>query len=143
MLLTQYQGELKLSSNPLVITDQFSSKLIGVMTDEDKNLKDVKKAVEEGRPLDSLGPYLKTFQLDVHVKEEILFNDIKLIVPAAFRPPFFTLLHETHPEKFGMKQGGGEYVVVALIPKNLPPRGKIVCAQRIKSGKNLKSFRLE
>ena len=31
------------------------------MTDEDKILKDVKKAVEEGRSLDRFGAYLKTF----------------------------------------------------------------------------------
>ena len=73
------------------------------MTDEDKNLNDVKKAVEEGRPLDRFGSYLKTFQRDIHVKEGLLFNDNKLIVPAALRSPFLSLLHETHPGQFGMK----------------------------------------
>ena len=73
------------------------------MTDEDKILKNVKKAVEEGRPLDRFGAYLKTFQRDIHVKEGLLFNDNKLIVPAALRSPFLSLLHETHPGQFGMK----------------------------------------
>ena len=66
------------------------------MTDEDKILKDVKEAVEEGRPLDRFGAYLKNFQRDIHVKEELLFNDNKLIVTAALRSPFLSLLHETH-----------------------------------------------
>ena len=93
-LLTKYMGELKLSSSPLVFTDHFSNKIIRMMTEEDKILKDVKKAVEEGRPLDTFGAFLKTFQRDIHVKEEILFSNIKLIVPAALRSLFMTLLHE-------------------------------------------------
>ena len=59
------------------------------MTDEDKTLKDVKKAVEEGRPLDRFGAYLTTFQRDIHVKEGVLFNDNKLMVSAALISPFF------------------------------------------------------
>ena len=42
-LLTKYKGELKLPSFPLVFTDHCSNKLIRMMTDEDKILKDVKK----------------------------------------------------------------------------------------------------
>ena len=70
------------------------------MTDEDKLLKDVKEAVEKGRPLDRFGAYMKTFQRDIHIKEGLLFNDNKLIV---LKSPFMSLLHETHPGKFGMK----------------------------------------
>ena len=66
-------------------------------------LKDVKKAMEDGRPLYTFGAYLKTFQRDIHVKEGLLFNDNKLIVPAARRSPFMSLLHETHQRQFGMK----------------------------------------
>ena len=67
------------------------------MTDEDKTLEDAKKAVEEGRPLDRFGAYLKTFQRDIHVKEGLLFNDNKLMVSAALILPFWSLLHGTHP----------------------------------------------
>ena len=42
-LLTKYKGELKLPSSLLVFTDHCSNKLIRMMTDEDKILKDVKK----------------------------------------------------------------------------------------------------
>ena len=70
---------------------------------KNKILKGVKKAVEEGRPLDRFGTYLKTLQRDIHVKKRILFYDNKLIVPAALRSLFMTLLQSTHPGQFGMK----------------------------------------
>ena len=99
-LLAKYKGELKLPATPLVITEHCSNKLINLMTDEDKVPKDVKKAVEEGRLLDRFEAYLKTFQRDINVKEGLLFKENKLIVPAALRSPFMSLLHETHPGQF-------------------------------------------
>ena len=102
-LLAKYKGDLKIPDTPLSFTEHCSNKLIRLMTDEEKILKDVKKAVEEGRPLDRFGAYLKNFQRDIHVKEGLLFNDNKLIVPAALSLPFLSLLHETHPGQFGMK----------------------------------------
>ena len=81
-LLTKYKGDLNLPDTPLSLTEHCSNKLIRLMTDEDKILKDVKKAVEEGRPLDRFGAYLRNFQRDIHVKQGLLFYDDKLIVPA-------------------------------------------------------------
>ena len=101
--LAKYKKELKLPTAPLVFTEDCSNKLIELMTDGDKILQDVKKAVEEGRPLDRFGAYLKTFQRNIHVKEGLVFNDNKLIVPAALSSLFMTLLHETHPRQFWMK----------------------------------------
>ena len=102
-LLARYKGDLKLPDTPLSYSEYCSNRLIRLMADEDKILKDVKKAVEEGRPLDRFGAYLKTFQRDIHVKEGLLLNDNKLIVPSALRLPFLSPLHETHPGQFGMK----------------------------------------
>ena len=82
-LLGKHKVDLKLPDTPLSLTDYCSNKLIKLMTDEDKILKEVKKAVEEGRPMDKFGAYLSNFQRDIHVKEGLLFNDNKLIVPAA------------------------------------------------------------
>ena len=96
-LLTKYKGDLKLPDTPLSLTDHCSNKLIRLMADEDKILKDLTMAVEEGRPLDRFGAYLKNFQRDIQVKEGLLFNDNKLKVPAALRSPFLSLLRETHP----------------------------------------------
>ena len=102
-LLAKYKGDLKLPDTPLSLTDHCSNKLIELMTDEDKILKEVKKVVEECRPLDKFGAYLKNFQRDIHVKEGLFFNDNNLIVPAALRSPFLSLLHETHPGQSGIK----------------------------------------
>ena len=102
-LLAKYKGDLKLPETPLSFSEHCSNRLISLMTDEDKILKDVKKAVEEGRPLDIFGAYLKNFQRDIHVKEGLLFNDNKLIVPAALRSPSLSILHKFHPGQFGMK----------------------------------------
>ena len=137
-LLAKYKGELKLPTTPLVFTDHCFSKLIKLMTDENKILKDVKKSVEEGRPLDRFGAYLNTFQRDIHVKEGLLFNDNKLIVPAALRSPSMTLLHETHPGQFGMK-ALAENIWWPHLNREIYYHGKN-CIQSIKAGKNLKNI---
>ena len=43
-LLAKYKGDLKLPDTPLSFTEHCSNKLMRLMTDEDKILKDVKKA---------------------------------------------------------------------------------------------------
>ena len=106
------------------------------MTDEDKILKDVKKAVEEGRKLDRFGAYLKNFQRYIHVKERLLFNDNKLIVPAALRSLFLSLLHETHPGQLAMKSLA-EKIWWPHLYREIYYHGKN-CIQCIKAGKNLK-----
>ena len=135
-LLDKYKGDLKLPDTPLSLTDHCSNKLIKLMTDEDKILKEVKKAVEEGRPLDKFGAYLKNFQRDIHVKEGLLIKDKKLIVPAALRSPFLSLLHETHPGQFGMKSLP-ENIWWPHLYREIYYHGKN-CIQCIKAGKNLK-----
>ena len=59
-LLAKYKGERKLPTTTLVFTDHCSNKLIKLMTDEYKVLRDLKKAVEEGRPLDRFGAFMKS-----------------------------------------------------------------------------------
>ena len=135
-LLAKYKGDLKLPDTPLSLTDHCSNKLIKLMTDEDKILKEVKKAVEEGRPLDKLGAYLKNFQRDIHVKEGLLFKDNKLIVPASLRSPFLSLLHETHPGQFGMKSLT-ENIWWPHLYREIYHHGKN-CIQCIMAGKILK-----
>ena len=135
-LLAKYKGDLILPDIPLSLTDHCSNKLIKLMSDEDKILKEVKKAVEEGRPLDKFGAYQQNFQRDIHVKEGLLFNDNKLIVPAALRSPFLSLLHETHPGQFGMKSLA-ENIWWPHLHREIYYHGKN-CIQCIKAGKNLK-----
>ena len=60
------------------------------MTNEDKTLKDIKTAVENGTPLDKFGAYLGTYRRDIHLREGLLFNDNMLNVPASLRWPFMS-----------------------------------------------------
>ena len=106
------------------------------MIDEYKILKDLKKAVKESRPLDRFGAYLKNFQRDIHVKEGLFFKHNKLIVPAALRSPFLSLLHKTHTGQFGMKSLA-ENIWWPHLHRSIYYHGKN-CIQFIKSGKNLK-----
>ena len=135
-ILAKYIGELKLPSTPLVLTEHCSKKLLKLMTNEEKILKDVKKAVEDGRPLDRFGAYLKTFQRDIHVKEGLLIIDNKLLVPAALRSPFMSLLHETHPGQFGMKSLA-ENIWWPHLYREIYYNGKN-CIQCIEAGKKFK-----
>ena len=70
------------------------------------------------------------------MKEGLLFNDTKLIVPAALRPPFLSLLHETHPGQFGRKYLA-ENIWWPHLYREIYNHGKN-CIQCIKAGKNLK-----
>ena len=135
-LLAKYKGDLRLPAMPLAFREHCSNKLIKLMTDEDKLLSDVKKAVEEGRPLDRFGAYLKTFQWDIHIKDWLIFNDNKLIVPAALRSPFMSLLQKTHQGQFGMKSLA-ENIWWPHLYREIYCHGKH-CIQCIKVCKNLK-----
>ena len=86
--------------------------------------------------MDKFGAYLKNFQRDIHVKEGLLFNDNKLIVPAALKSPFLSFLHETQPGQFGMKSLT-ENIWWPHLYREIYYHGKN-CIQCIKAGKNLK-----
>ena len=75
-------------------------------------------------------------QRDIHVKEGLILNDNKLIVPAALRSPVLSLLHETHPRQFGMKSLA-ENILRPHLYREIYYHGKN-CIQCIKAGKNLK-----
>ena len=105
------------------------------MTDDEKLLR-VKKAVEDGRPLDRFGAYLKTFQRDIHVKERLMFNENKLRILVALRSPLMSLLHETHPGQFGMKSLE-ENISWPHFFREIYYHGKN-CIQCLKAGKILK-----
>ena len=76
------------------------------------------------------------FQRDIHVKEGLLFNDNKLIVPAALRSPFLSLLHENHQGHFGMKSLA-ENIWWPHLYRKIYYHGKN-CIQCIKASNNLK-----
>ena len=70
------------------------------------------------------------------MKEGLVFNDNKLIVPAALRSPLRSLLHETHPGQFGMKSLA-ENIWWPHLYREIYHHGKN-CIQCIMAGKNLK-----
>ena len=57
-------------------------------------------------------------------------------MPAPLRSPFLSLLHETHPGKFGMKSLA-ENILWPHLYREIYYHGKF-CIQFIKAGKNLK-----
>ena len=50
-ILSKNNGDLSLPDNPLSFSDHCSNKLIKLMTDKDKILKEAKKAVQEGKTI--------------------------------------------------------------------------------------------
>ena len=79
---------------------------------------------------------MKNFAKDLHVKDDLLFLDNKLVVPATIRATFITMIHETHPGQFGMKSLA-EYMWRPHIYREFYHHGKS-CCECLKAGKNLK-----
>ena len=70
------------------------------------------------------------------MKDELLFLDNKLVVPATIRGTFNSMLHETHPGQFGMKSLA-EYLWWPHIYREINHHGR-TCTQCLKAGKNIK-----
>ena len=82
------------------------------------------------------GTYMKNYTKDLHVKDELLFLDNKLVVPATIRGTFNSMLHETHPGQFGMKSLA-EYLWWQHIYREIYHHGR-ACIQCLKAGENIK-----
>ena len=82
------------------------------------------------------GAYMKIYAKDLHVKDDELFLDNKLVVPATIRGTFNSMLHETHPGQFGMKSLA-EYLFWPQIYRENYHHGR-TCSQCLKAGKNNK-----
>ena len=93
-------------------------------------------ALKTGRPLEIHGFYMKNYEKDLHTRDDILFLDIKLIIPAAARGAFSFMLHESHPGQFGMKFLA-EIIRWPHTYSEKHHHGKS-CTQCSKAGKNLK-----
>ena len=70
------------------------------------------------------------------MKDELLFLDNKLVVPATIRGSFNSMLHETHPGQFGMKSVA-EYLWWPHFYREIYHHGR-TCSQCLKAGKNIK-----
>ena len=82
------------------------------------------------------GAYMKIYAKDLHVKDDLLFLDIKLVVPATIRGTFNSMLHETHPGPFGMKSLA-DYLWWLHIYQEIYHHGR-TCSQCLKAGKIIK-----
>ena len=88
------------------------------------------------RPRDIHGAYMKIYAKDLHVKDDLLFLDNKLVVPATIRGTLNSMLHETHPGQFGMKSLA-KCLWWPHIYREIYIHGRS-CSQCLKAGKNIK-----
>ena len=70
------------------------------MTTDDKLLWDLITTLKTGRPLEIYGIYMKNYEKDPHTREDLLFLDNKIKIPAAARGSFSSMLHESHLAEF-------------------------------------------
>ena len=84
------------------------------------------------------GPNMKIYAKDLHVKDDLLFLDNKLVVPATIRGSFNSMLHETHRGQFGMKSLA-EYLWWPHTYRQIYHHGR-TCSQCLEAGKNIKNL---
>ena len=82
------------------------------------------------------GAYMKIYAKDLHVKDDLVFLDNKLVNPATIRGASNSMLHETHPGQFGMKSLA-KYLWWPQIYWKIYHHGK-TCSQCLKAGKKIK-----
>ena len=135
-LVRRYKSDLNLPNSPIRPEKHCSKKLLQIMTREDKVLWDLIETIKTNRPMGILGAYKKIYAKVLHVKDDLLFLDNKLVVPATIRGNFNSMLHETHPAQFGMKSLA-EYLWWPHIYREIYHHGR-TCSQCVKAVKNIK-----
>ena len=135
-LVRRYKAYLNLPISPIRPENHCSKKLLQIMTREDKVLWDLIETIKTNRTMSIHGAYMKNYAKDLHVKDDLLFLDNKLTVPATIRGTFNSMLHDTHPGQFGMKSLA-EYLWWPHIYREIYHHGRI-CSQCLKAGKNIK-----
>ena len=73
------------------------------MTKDDKILWKLITTLKIGRSLGNHGSCMKNYEKDLHTRDDLLFMDNKIVVPAAAQGAFKSMLHESHQGQFGMK----------------------------------------
>ena len=134
-LVRRYKAALNLPISPIRPKNHCSKTLLQIMTREDKVLSDLIETKKRKRPMGIHGAYMKNYAKDLHVKDDLLFLDNKLVVPATIRGTFNSMLHETHLGQFGMKSLA-EYLWWPHIYRETYHSGR-TCSQCLKAGKNI------
>ena len=137
-LFKRYKSDLKLPSSPILPENHCSKKLLQLMFREDKVIWDLIETMKTNRPMGIHGAYMKILAKDLHMKDNLLFLDKKLVVPATIRGTFNTMLHETHPGQIEMKSLA-EYLWWPHIYREIYHHGK-TCSHCLKADKNLKTM---
>ena len=101
-----------------------------------QKLKDVIMTLKTGCSLGIHGSYMKKYEKDQHTRDDLLFKDNKIVIPAAARGAFSSMLHESHPDQFGMKFLA-EHIWWPHYYREIFYHGKS-CKQCSKAGKNLR-----
>ena len=110
--------------------------LLQILTKDDKILWNLITTLKMGRPLGNQRFFMKSSEKDLNTKDELLFLDNKLVVPAAVRETFSSMLHESHPGQFGMKLLA-EYNSWPNIYREMYHHGK-ACTQCLEASKYFK-----
>ena len=76
-LLKRYKGNLSLPSSPIIPENHCCKNLLQIMTQDDKVLWDLIRALKTGRPLEIHGFFMKNYEKDLHTRDDILFLDNK------------------------------------------------------------------
>ena len=101
--MKSYKADLSLPLSPILPENHCSTKLLELMTRDDKMIWDLIETKKTKRPMGIHGSYMKNFANDLHGKDDLLILDNKLNVPATIRSTFTAMLHEIHPGQLGMK----------------------------------------
>ena len=126
----------KLLLSPIIPDNHCSKKLLQIMTRDEEVIWDLIETIKTKQTIGIHGSYMKNFAKDLHVRNDLLFLDNNLLVPAIIRGTFSAMLHDTHPGQFGMKSLA-EYIWQPHIYREIYHHGKS-CSQCLKPGKNLK-----
>ena len=135
-LVRRYKVDLNLPISPILPDNHCSKKLLQIMTREDKVLWELIETIKRNRPMGIHGAYMKNYAEDLHVKDELVFLDNKLVAPATIRGTFNSMLHDTHPLQLGMKSLA-QYFWWPHIYREIHHHGR-TCSQCLKAGKNIK-----
>ena len=84
-LVRRYNADLNLPNSPIRPENHCSKKLLQIMTRENKVLWDLIETIKTNRPMGIHGTYMKIYAKDLHKKDNLLFLDNKLVVPATIR----------------------------------------------------------
>ena len=91
-----FKAYLNLSNSPLFTENHCSKKYLQLITIENKVIWDLIDTIKTGITMRTHGFYMKNFSNDLHEKDDLLFLDNKLVVPASIRVTFSAMLHETN-----------------------------------------------